>query len=169
MEHVLAECEESARKQIWRLAEDFWSRKNLPWYEPSYGTQLGCALINFKDDKGKIQTGATRLYRILITESMHLTWKIRCEWKIARESDPDKKHSEKEVENRWFHAINQRLKFDCLMTDNLRYGRKALRSSLVKKTWEGTLQNEEDLPDNWYIKSGVLVGRVMRRPQGRNR
>ncbi|KAF5382437.1 hypothetical protein D9615_002719 [Tricholomella constricta] len=169
MDHILTECPDSCQDTIWRLAENLWSRKGLPWFQPTIGMQLGCALVSFKDEKGKPRVGASRLYKIIMTESTHLIWKLRCEWRIGRDSDPEKKHTKVEAENRWYEAINRRLKFDCLMTDNMRYGRKAIRSSLVRQTWKNTLQNEENLPENWYAKTGVLVGRGTERPRGRNR
>ncbi|KAF5376901.1 hypothetical protein D9615_007206 [Tricholomella constricta] len=169
MEHILTECSVSGQSTIWRLAEDMWSRKGLPWFEPTIAAQLGCALTTFKDENGKPRHGASRFYKILMTESTHLIWKLRCEWRIGKNSDPEKEHTESEIENRWYDAINRRLKFDCLTTDNTRYGRKAVRSSLVKRTWETTLHNESDLPDNWYRTTGVLVGRGVARPRGRNR
>ncbi|KAF5375513.1 hypothetical protein D9615_009166 [Tricholomella constricta] len=169
MEHILTECPDSGQSTIWLLAQNLWAKKGLPWYEPTVGAQLGCALAVHKNAEGKRLTGATRLYKILMTESTHLIWKIRCEWRIGREADPEKKHTTVEIENRWYEAINRRLKFDCLMTDNVRYGRKAIRSSLVKQTWEGTLNDEPNLPEKWYRTTGVLVGRGAVRPRGRNR
>ncbi|KAF5381553.1 hypothetical protein D9615_005523 [Tricholomella constricta] len=153
MDHILTECPDSCQGTVWRLAETLWAKKGFPWFPPSLGQQLGCALINFKDGEGKLKVGVSRLYRIIMSESTHLIWKLRCEWRIGRESDPERKHTENEVVNRWFEAINRRLKFDCLMTDNMRYGRKAIRSSLVKQTWEGTLQDEENLPTKCFKKS----------------
>ncbi|KAF5373348.1 hypothetical protein D9615_007464 [Tricholomella constricta] len=169
MEHILTQCPDSCQAVIWYLAEELWSRKGLQWFEPTIGMQLGCALAKFTTDEGKPRMGANRLYKILMTESSHLIWKLRCEWRIGREADPERKHTVAEAENRWYEAINRRLKFDCLMTDNMRYGRKAIRSSLVKQTWEGTLQDEDNLPDNWYTKTGVLVGRGAEYPRGRPR
>ncbi|KAF5378486.1 hypothetical protein D9615_007135 [Tricholomella constricta] len=169
MEHILTVCPDSCQSTIWRLAENLWSRKGLPWFQPTIGMQLGCALITFKDDQGKPKVGADRLYKIIMTESTHLIWKLRCEWRIGKDSDPEKRHTETEVVNKWYEAINRRLKFDCLMTDNTRYGRKAIRSTLVKQTWKNTLQDEGNLPVNWYTRTGVLVGRGTDRPRGRNR
>ncbi|KAG2339348.1 hypothetical protein BDR05DRAFT_891892, partial [Suillus weaverae] len=80
-----------------------------------------------------------------------------------------KYHSETEILNKWIHAINTRLKFDRLLTNSMRYGKKALKVETVLQTWSGTLQNEDNLPDNWIRKSEVLVGMAPRHPPGRNR
>ena len=46
-----------------------------------------------------------------MSESAHLTWKIRCEWRISREEDRDRLHTEAaELEKKWVSAINTRLK-----------------------------------------------------------
>ena len=38
---------------------------------------------------------------------------------------------------------------------------------LVKKTWKGCLENEDELPEDWHRLKGVLVG-ILRRPRGRH-
>lgn len=81
----------------------------------------------------------------------------------------DKIHSENEIRNRWISTINRRLKFDKILTNILRYGKRALKESLVLRTWSGVLLDEDDLPDNWIKHAGVLVGILPRRPPGRNR
>ncbi|KAG0702107.1 hypothetical protein DFH29DRAFT_755173, partial [Suillus ampliporus] len=84
--------------------------------------------------------------------------KLRCERAIKLGGDGEKYHSQTEVYNRWINAINTRLKFDQLLADPMRYGRKAIKADNVLKTWSGILHNEENLPDNWIRQSGVLVG-----------
>jgi hypothetical protein len=44
------------------------------------------------------------------------------------------------------------------MTNTKKYSRKALKSSLVKKTWKKTLWNERTLAKDWPSTVGVLVG-----------
>ncbi|KAJ7501543.1 hypothetical protein B0H11DRAFT_1713398, partial [Mycena galericulata] len=51
----------------------------------------------------------TRLYTIIITESLHIIWKLRCERVIGRKGDP---MSEQEIHNRWIHAINEQIEID---------------------------------------------------------
>jgi hypothetical protein len=40
-----------------------------------------------------------------------------------------------------------KLSLDCALTNQRRYGRKALPSHLVQHTWQGTLYDELNLPD----------------------
>lgn len=58
---------------------------------------------------------------------------------------------------------------DRLLTDSMRYGKRATKIDLVLKTWSGLLKDEDNLPDNWIRQTGVLVGMTPRRPPGRNR
>ncbi|KAK7007353.1 hypothetical protein R3P38DRAFT_2553598 [Favolaschia claudopus] len=99
-------------------------------------------------------SGTTRLYKILITESAHLIWRIRNE-RVIQQSGPAPLAK---TQNRWLRIINNRLAIDCAMTDRAKYGRKALKESLVKSTWRKTLKGERTLAKDWPKRVGVLVG-----------
>ncbi|KAG1771544.1 ribonuclease H-like protein [Suillus occidentalis] len=170
MDHILLECDESpASRVIWKAAKDLWLKRENNWPDICFGSILGCNLITVRDSDGKEKVGATRLLKILILESAHLIWKLRCERTIKFGGDREKHHSENEIYNKWLHAINMRLKFDRLLTDSMRYGKKASKIDIVLKTWSGLLKNEDDLPDNWIRQTGVLVGMTPRPPPGRLR
>ena len=98
--------------------------------------------------------GTTHLFRILISESAHLIWRIRNERVIQGKPEA----SPQEVHFRWLKAINNRLKIDCVLTNGVKYGKKAIDKSLVLRTWKKTLKNEEILPKDWTRETGVLVG-----------
>jgi ribonuclease HI len=137
------------------LAKALWLKKHDFW--PSIvntGSIVGCGLGKFKSAKGQHKPGANRLYRILLSESAYLIWKICCERLLVR-SNEEQWHSPKEIQNCWLHAMNKRLQFDCAMT-NRRFEKKALADDVVLQTWSGTLHNEHSLPDNWIQESGVL-------------
>lgn len=157
-DHIYIECDAPGREIIWQLAEKLLRMKTPNWPQICYGTVFGSNLITIKDGKGKKDRGATRLYRIIMAESKHLIWKIRCERRISKGDDPEQHHSEKEIHNRWLHQVNLRLQLDQAMTNARKYGPKALSKKKVTETWSGTLLNGEDLPDDWVSKSGVLVG-----------
>ncbi|KAJ7704757.1 hypothetical protein B0H14DRAFT_2416153, partial [Mycena olivaceomarginata] len=78
-------------------------------------------------------------------------------------------HSEAEIHNRWVSCMNMQLKMDQLLTDRSRYGNRALDIRKVLRTWDGVITDNENLPDNWIWKSGVLVGIGKFRPPGWNR
>ncbi|KAJ7134135.1 hypothetical protein C8R46DRAFT_833262, partial [Mycena filopes] len=63
-----------------------------------------------------------------------------------------------EIRNRWKHRLNVRISFDCLMTNKAKYRSKAIKKSLVLKTWAKVVQDEDRLPADWTREAGVLVG-----------
>ncbi|KAJ7082084.1 hypothetical protein B0H15DRAFT_952760 [Mycena belliarum] len=149
-EHILTQCEIPGQKEIWELANELWKLKTGDDLStPTLGQITSCAAVKIGRDKG-----ATRLFRIMISESSHLIWRLRCE-RVIRQ----KPHAtNREIRNRWLKAINNRLGIDCALTDKKKYGKKALKKSLVRKTWAKVLKNEEYLPEDWMREAGVLVG-----------
>ncbi|KAG1779306.1 hypothetical protein EV702DRAFT_966434 [Suillus placidus] len=170
MEHILVECKDSlARTTIWKLAEKLWCMHENDWPDIKYGTILGCYLAHFMDTKKERLEGKSRLFSILISESAHMIWKLRCEQVIKFNDEGDKLHSEMEIHNQWVATINKRLKFDRLLTDASRYGKHVLRENLVLRTWSGVLMDEDNRPNNWVQQAGVLVGIMVWQPPGRSR
>jgi len=117
MMHILTECRASGQEKIWKLAEELWERRGLPWVSPTIGLILGSNTINFCNHKGKALQGANRLYAILIAESAYLIWKRRCEWKIQNEEDPEKIPSDDQIHKQWSYTINRCFRMECLMTN----------------------------------------------------
>lgn len=127
---------------------------------------LGCGLLEFKSEDGEQQPGAARLYRILISESSYLIWKLWCE-RVIKHDDPENDwHPAQEVKKRWLYTINMRLKLDQAMT-SVRFHKKALKRKMVLETWRPVLNNANDLPKDWIGRPGVLVGKPQSRA-GRN-
>jgi ribonuclease HI len=130
--------------------------------------------VVISDDKGRPLPGASRLYRILISESIFIIWKVRNSSVI---SQGGQSLSNTEIQNRWLHAINQRLNLDRTLTNRARYGKQfSVKPDLVLQTWSSTLKDEEELPDDWLRVPKVLVGIEPLRPpsppagrRGRNR
>jgi hypothetical protein len=133
MEHILSQCEVPGQKEVWALAKELWTKRNPDWPWPGIGVVIGASLATFKDEKGQRKSGDTRLYRILVTESAYLIWKLRCERVIRNGGDLP---TEDQIRNRWVSMINARLQMDCSMTYR-RYGKKALLVKTVLKTWKG--------------------------------
>ncbi|KAJ7228054.1 hypothetical protein C8J57DRAFT_1080708, partial [Mycena rebaudengoi] len=63
-----------------------------------------------------------------------------------------------EIRNRWLHSINNRLAIDCTMTNEWKYGRKAIKPKIVKQTWCKVLKDERILPKEWTRGVEVLMG-----------
>ncbi|KAJ6524024.1 hypothetical protein B0H19DRAFT_972430 [Mycena capillaripes] len=166
LEHVLLHCRRPGQSEIWKLAEKLWTKKHPAWPPLSMGSILGCGLAVFTDEKKRPLAATARLYRILITESVYLIWKFRCECVIQRDGEPP---TANEVHNRWVYTINERLEIDRNPTNGIKFGQQySLPRHLVLDTWRGTLLDEGDLPKDWLKATEVLVGIVsdgsVRRP-----
>ena len=161
MEHILVRCNESAVRIIWDLAKQTWPHHNIPWPEISIGIILGCGattipadrIINDATQRPPPHLRATaRLMRILITESAHLIWVIRCERVIQ-----GRNHTDREIAARWLHMINKRLTEDKIITTKIK--RDTAAEQLVKHTWEEVLKTQGELPSRWLHQREFLVGR----------
>jgi ribonuclease HI len=80
---------------------------------PLFGEIMVCGAIKKGD------AGASRLYRILLSESAYLIWKLRNK-RVIREQDGT---SDREIYNQWKKTINNRLEIDCLLTNERKWGR----------------------------------------------
>ncbi|KAJ7922719.1 hypothetical protein B0H13DRAFT_1865564 [Mycena leptocephala] len=151
---------------LWKLAEEFWAKKHPTWPPLSMGSILGCGMAIFEDKKKRPHAAKARLYRILITESMYLIWKLRCECVIGHNGEPP---TANEIHNRWVHTINERLEIDKNLTNELKFGKQyILPRKLVLDAWRGTLHAEKDLPRDWLNKAEVLASIGSRRPPSPN-
>ncbi|KAJ7239144.1 hypothetical protein C8J57DRAFT_1086539, partial [Mycena rebaudengoi] len=102
------------------------------------------------------------LYCILMTESAHLIWKLRCESVIGNDGVAP---TINKVHNRRLHMINERIKIDISLTSELKYGKEySLASFPVLDTWKWTLKDEEGLPENWIRGPGVLAKEITQIP-----
>ncbi|KAJ7239221.1 hypothetical protein B0H12DRAFT_1025321 [Mycena haematopus] len=168
MEHILTECEAPGRRKLWDMAQTLWEMRGYQWPEVTIGGILACGFAEVEDARGKKDSGANRLYRILISETAHLIWKFRCTRVIENGSDPAKHPTEYELHNKWLGCINSRLKMDFLLTDQKKFGTRALKLKAVVNTWKAVLKDVENLTDIQIRQSRVLVGMTPLRPPGRN-
>ncbi|KAJ7739789.1 hypothetical protein DFH07DRAFT_752023 [Mycena maculata] len=156
LEHILIRCTSPGQSIIWQATETLWREKEEEWPLVSLGTVLGCCLAEFRDEKGKAKQGTQRLYRILMSESAYLIWKLRNERVISRDGTPA---TDEEIKNRWKYHINQRLQVDMTLARRPRLGKRpALAPLLVLTTWSRILDNEQSLPADWLREARVLVG-----------
>ncbi|KAF8181344.1 hypothetical protein K438DRAFT_1601803 [Mycena galopus ATCC 62051] len=154
LEHILLHCTRPGQAIIWDLVKEVWTKKGHVWQAPTLGAILGCGLASFTVHR---HSKSIRLYKIIMTESTHLIWKLRCEFVVGRDStDPASDH---EVRNRWVFQINERIEVDRNLTNTLKYGKQySIAPSVVLETWRGVLKDEDLLPDNWLGGPEVLVG-----------
>ena len=117
---------------------------------------VGCGLADFhpeNDDKVQLP-GANHLYAILLSQSAHQIWRMRCKWKIADKASLEKIRTEQEIRATRIRDLNRRLQLEILLTNKSKYGPKALKPQLVEKTWWGILQDQESLSDDW-LRTGT--------------
>ncbi|KAJ3729800.1 hypothetical protein C8R42DRAFT_570274 [Lentinula raphanica] len=152
MEHILTECEGSGQSLVWSLAKSLWERKKSEWPEISFGLILSCGLVKMVDEKKKHLAGDSRLFRILVSESSQLIWKVRCERVIQ-----GREISDVEVQKRWKTTIESRLELDCLLM-NGKFLKGQLDKRVVERTWQEVLTEQDNLPEDWMGEAGVLVG-----------
>ncbi|KAK0438558.1 hypothetical protein EV421DRAFT_1714212, partial [Armillaria borealis] len=154
IEHILTTCQCPGQKEIWELAKEILTKKGIEWRAPTLGLLLTSGMPTFKGTTGKRDIGKERLYRIIIALSIQTIWNVRCDRVIDGLNAP---FSPDRIAARWTRAVNDSLEMDCLLTRR-KFGKRALDSQLVERTWGGTLQNETQLPRHWTEVSGVLVG-----------
>ena len=78
LEHTLLQCDILGQRMIWERTKKLWLKRHGTWPDlTNIGTITGYGLIEFRD-KGKPLRGENRAYRILISESAHFIWKLRC-------------------------------------------------------------------------------------------
>ncbi|KIK38571.1 hypothetical protein CY34DRAFT_25586 [Suillus luteus UH-Slu-Lm8-n1] len=161
MEHILVLCNDPARKIIWDLAKGIWPTEHGPWPDPHIGIILGCGLISLPQAQNNenLTMGASRLLRILISESAYLIWVLRCE-RVIRGTD----HSENTIKKRWVNAIDKRLQLDRALASKNR--RKPKTTTKVENTWSGIIHDSSLQPpqNNWATNLEVLVGIKLPRP-----
>ncbi|KAF9028876.1 hypothetical protein BDZ89DRAFT_898370, partial [Hymenopellis radicata] len=158
MSHILFECAIPGQAEIWNLARHVVEEKKIEWWQPTLGLVLGAPLIRIKSSSRKPLPGSTRLLRIVLSESAHLIWSLRCERVIVYQNSPEKWLSTTHIKNLWRERINERIRLDCLMTSRARFGSSALSEHTVTTTWSGTLRDEGALPAQWVRQPEFLVG-----------
>ena len=159
MEHTITKCKSKARSVAWRLANDLWTRTGNTELPTNIGDILGCGLAAFTINDNP-NDGKSRLYRIIVSETAYLIWKIRNERRIRDDDGGERSNIEGETTTRWRKALNKRLTNDRFLTDSIRFRKRALKAELVKRTWTGCLENEEALPQEWHKTRGGFSGYV---------
>ncbi|KAL0059957.1 hypothetical protein AAF712_013253 [Marasmius tenuissimus] len=148
--HILLECEVPGRKTVWTLAEEIWKKKGLPWPTLGLGTILSCGFTTFGTEE-RPDVGASRFYRILMSESAYLIWKMRNQRVINGEQPL----SLTQIKNKWVYTLKLRYKTDLLLTNTRKYEKQALPKSLVRSTWHKIMEERDDLP-----QAELMVGRL---------
>ncbi|KAG1841801.1 hypothetical protein DFJ58DRAFT_688478 [Suillus subalutaceus] len=165
IEHILTECNNVTVKTIWQLANSLWPEEIAPWPNISIGLILGCGSLKIPHNpdeldpednkKAESKRGASRLLRIIISESAYLIWVLRCE-RVIQEIPQD----EEKIKRRWMNAIDKRLQLDRVTASKIKRNKKTY--NLVHSTWSKVTAPNK--PKNWITSLEVLVGITLHRP-----
>ncbi|EIW59212.1 uncharacterized protein TRAVEDRAFT_82922, partial [Trametes versicolor FP-101664 SS1] len=149
MEHILCKCSAVGQRVAWALTRGALKRKGIDLPDVTLGIALGGHALVLTDSERKPLCGATRLARLLISETAHLIWVLRCE-RVIGERPPLQRGAEEDyVENRWMKAVAGRLAMDCALTRVRLATGSALKPAVVEATWTGLLLNEGALAPDW--------------------
>jgi hypothetical protein len=172
LEHILLECPDNAQSTIWDITKKIWPESNSPWPRITLGTILGCGNITLTQQRTNDQQeqqepqdqqhqepmkGASRLLRILISESAHLIWALRCDTTIN-----GKRYTKDKIRSRWMSNINKRLQCDRLTARKIT--RTATFENLISATWSKIITINNPKQKNWVTALEVLVGITPPRP-----
>lgn len=150
------------------LARGILAKKSVRLPATNLGIALGGHAFAAFNEKDELLHGATRLARIILTETAYLVWVLRCDRVVGDRVPLPRALEEEYVERRWLRALNKHLQTECTLVSKRVAGRWAIPPSTVLATWEKTLQDEHRLPLDWIHSPGVLVGRPLRQyePEG---
>ncbi|KAF8826131.1 hypothetical protein HHX47_DHR6000405 [Lentinula edodes] len=137
MEHILIDCQAPGQKEVWELTKRLWEKTGVTWKGIEFGNILSCGLADFKDAKGKRKPEVSRLFRILISESSYLIWKLRCERVIG-----GKNITKAQITNQWTWTVESRLNLDCLLTSK-KFSTGKISKEMIKKTWGKLVMNKD--------------------------
>ncbi|TFK85300.1 hypothetical protein K466DRAFT_622419, partial [Polyporus arcularius HHB13444] len=154
MRHVLFECRATGSDAVWELLQETWVLTGMQWRRMSWGTALGAACVVYEREDGSRAVAAEALWTILVTESLYLIWKLRCERVIQNDGEEP---TLQEVSRRWYATIDRRLDLDRRSCASY-LGKRALNAKTVASIWRPILEARDELPSNWVTDSGVLVG-----------
>ncbi|EJD46192.1 hypothetical protein AURDEDRAFT_27593, partial [Auricularia subglabra TFB-10046 SS5] len=135
LEHILFQCTQTGQDQVWPMVHNFLAKKHCD-VELDLGTVLGCASARLQGRKDSRDKPLERAFRIMVSESAFLIWKLRCEKRVGHADDADWKHAPAEVIARWGAMIRARVALDKRLTNGYKYNRRAVDPSLHKETWQ---------------------------------
>ncbi|KAJ7916409.1 hypothetical protein B0H13DRAFT_2323368 [Mycena leptocephala] len=155
MTHILTECKENGQEQVWDLASELWSQKTKQPLRPLIGEIMGwCDQSGNKP--GSVDKGTSRLYRIIVSDSAHLIWRLRNERRMQGR-DPASEHDSRdlpEMETGHEYQAGTRLPNDKQNLLQKESGPKVTCAQNLQQV----IQDEDTLPADWTGEPQVLVG-----------
>ncbi|KAJ3875235.1 hypothetical protein F5051DRAFT_462140 [Lentinula edodes] len=117
---------------------------------PGFESRATCTHCNTSESMEHILIDLSRLFRILISESSYLIWKLRCERVIG-----GKNITKAQITNQWTWTVESRLNLDCLLTSK-KFSTGKLSKEMIKKTWGKLVMNKDQFFET-LEDTGVLV------------
>ncbi|TFY52803.1 hypothetical protein EVJ58_g9809 [Rhodofomes roseus] len=158
LQHILTSCNATGQRTVWNLVAKVWKKRGYKWRKPSFEGILSIGQKSWKTAKGKRSEGASRLWRILVSEAAYMIWKLRCT-RVVGHADEEWQHSKRGVKALTLAALNARLTMDRELLKK-KYCGHSLTKKLVLTTWFGTLRDPSAIPDDWTDVRRFLVGMV---------
>ncbi|KAH9851555.1 RnaseH-domain-containing protein, partial [Lenzites betulinus] len=157
--HILMDCEAPGTQQLWRLARGLLEKTGFELPRLTLGLIMAAPSLQ-RRAKPKTKTdSAARLARIVVTETAHLLWKLRCERVIGKEDGSTRRHSESDVVKRWIKRLNERMSIDRgLVASGRKEKRRGITKEKVLDTWRAVLTDDSEMEEDWIGRKGVLVG-----------
>ncbi|EPS92509.1 hypothetical protein FOMPIDRAFT_8547, partial [Fomitopsis schrenkii] len=143
LEHILLDCSHPGAARVWDCARSLWEAKGLKWTKPNIAgiLNLGAAANVILGPKPLTKAHHARLWRILISESAYIIWRLRCTRVIEHEGQDNWEHSEKAITTLWLTTLNKRVRQDAAGTSG-NFGGLAPRKELASDTWADVIENE---------------------------
>ncbi|EJD51084.1 hypothetical protein AURDEDRAFT_57515 [Auricularia subglabra TFB-10046 SS5] len=138
LEHILLDCPQSGQQDVWVLVDDFLAKMGLQ-VDVTYGLILGCASVRVRDRFTDRILRLERIFKIVVSESAFLIWKIRCEARMEHGGDPEWHLPKDAIAERWWKVIRRRKHQDIASVDKVRYGKKAKPKGEIYETWRDPL------------------------------
>ncbi|KAI0740821.1 hypothetical protein C8Q76DRAFT_666658 [Earliella scabrosa] len=159
MEHILVRCSAPAVETGWGLLQALLSKIGVDPLPKSMSTALSCHVPTLTVNGKPAPCGLQRLVTIAMTETVHLLWKLRCEWVIGNGAAPQALPGVAVVTARWHSMLQRRLRLDQALA-GLRGGLPLLT---LHDTWVGLVEDPQPACDTDLTRlllPGVLVGRL---------
>ncbi|EIW54203.1 uncharacterized protein TRAVEDRAFT_132658 [Trametes versicolor FP-101664 SS1] len=161
MQHILCECNMPGQSTAWAMARGMLRARGVNLPNVTLGLALGAHTFTACDEKMETQHGPTRLARLVLSETAYLIWVIRCERVVGDRVPLPDDLERRYVERRWMQMIAKRFALDRALTNKRAVGKQAIPAPTVIATWTGTLQDEQDIPNDWILTPEVLVGKPL--------
>ena len=127
--------------------------------EITLGAVLGAAAVKLGDNiVSRPSAAANRLFKLVMLESAHLIWALRCERVIRFEDQPERRRNEAYISRTWLQVISKRLMTDWVLIRVQTRARKRLTADTVGSTWD-LCGGPDGVRKLWSeYTGGVLVG-----------